>query len=41
MCNVKYITNGGAVYDYYIQQYIDNTKMCQMYTLVITFTTTL
>jgi len=32
MCNVKYITKGAAVYDCYIQQYIDNTKMCQMYT---------
>jgi hypothetical protein len=33
MCNVTYITTGAVVYDCYIQQYIDITKMCQMYTI--------
>jgi hypothetical protein len=32
MYDVKYITKG-VVYDCYIQQYTDNTKMCQMYTI--------
>jgi len=33
MCSVKYITKGTVVYDCYIQQYMGNTKMCQMYTI--------
>ena len=31
--NVEYITKGVAVYDCYIQQHLDNTKMYQMYAI--------